>query len=342
MSNLAVLHNKQSALTHPTVPPPGMAIRSLEDCLKIGAIAAKSGFFRGIGNESAAVVKIIRGWELGIAPIASLENIHVFDGKTSLSAPLIAALINRSRIYRYRIVQSTHQTCTIKFFEQGEELGEVTWTIEDANRAKLSSKNNWQNYPRAMLRWRALTEGARAYCAEIFGGAIYSPEELGMQMDASGVAISSPVTAETIEPEIEQPTNLAPAPTHQSETEPASDYNPTQNAAQFRQLCEVLAIDPGERGTNFAHWWFLASDRAEIEGQSDALSERDFKRVCIALLIEWAIDKAVFKGDKAVVEQAARTALSQVRERNPNANRVDFAHLWKGRIDAMLASEQSV
>lgn len=339
MTQLAVLNgSKQSALAQRQAVLPGMTIRSLEDCLQIGALAAKSGFFSGIKNESAAVVKIIRGWELGIAPIASLENIHVIEGKTSLSAPLIAALIKRSKIYNYRIARSDHQLCTIKFFEQGEELGEVTWTIQDAERAKLASKKNWQNYPRAMLRWRALTEGARAYCSEIFGGAIYAPEELGMQTDASGVAVTPPATIEA-EIETQQSARPTPKPIKQTEVEP-SDYDPIQNAEQFRQLCEVLDIDPGERGKNFAHWWFVACDRAGITGQSDDLKQREFRKVCASLLIEWAIERAVFPGDKEAVEQAAWSALSKLRERNPDASGIDLARLWKGQIEAMAAVER--
>ena len=56
--------------------------------------------------------------------------------------------------------------------------------MEDARRAGLENKFIWKQYPRNLLFARALTNGARWYCAEIFGGAVYTREELESIEDA--------------------------------------------------------------------------------------------------------------------------------------------------------------
>ena len=51
-------------------------------------------------------------------------------------------------------------------------------TMEDAKRAGLLGKTSWQRYPEDMLFARALSRGARRFCPDALGGAIYTPEEL--------------------------------------------------------------------------------------------------------------------------------------------------------------------
>jgi hypothetical protein len=77
-----------------------------------------------------------------------------------------------------RIAGELEATVYGKRSDTGEEL-EVSWTMEDAARAKLGGKDVWKQYPRAMLLARATSELARALFADVLGGMRYTPEELG-------------------------------------------------------------------------------------------------------------------------------------------------------------------
>lgn len=192
--NLALVNQQQSAPMVRASMPPGMVIKSLEDAITIGKILAASRFFKDVGTEAQAVAKVLRGWELGIPPVASLENIYVIDGKTSLSAHLIAAKIKESGQFRFQILQYTDTHCEIAFFEKvdgtWQECGpNATFSLVDAERAELLSKKNWRCYPKAMLYARAMAQGARLYCASVFMGQIYVPEELD---ESDGVGEGSP------------------------------------------------------------------------------------------------------------------------------------------------------
>ena len=58
--------------------------------------------------------------------------------------------------------------------------GSVVYTLEDAKAAGLAGKQNWKAHPRAMLSWRAITEGAKVYAPDLLGGGkAYTPDELG-------------------------------------------------------------------------------------------------------------------------------------------------------------------
>ncbi len=150
-----------------------------QDLLQLGKAMASSGFFKDATRASQAIVKILAGREMGIGPSAAMAGIYIIDGKTVLSAGLIASAIKRSPRYDFRVTELTPTTCTLTFFEDGLSVGVSTFTLDDARDAGLVGRAVWKSYPRNMLFARALTNGARWYCAGVFGGAVYEAEELG-------------------------------------------------------------------------------------------------------------------------------------------------------------------
>jgi hypothetical protein len=148
---------------------------------------AKSGYFKDTRDAAQALVKVLYGQEIGIPPVTAMMGIHIIEGKPAPSANLLASIVKRSPAYDYRVRVHTEVECAIEFFERSESLGISRWTIADAKRAKLSEKNIWVSYPRQMLFNRALSEGVRTFCPDLFGGApVYTPEELGAEVDSSG------------------------------------------------------------------------------------------------------------------------------------------------------------
>ena len=181
-----------------------------EGLLKVGAMLAKSGFFPDAKVEAQAVAKILAGAELGVGPVASLRGIDLINGKLAPNAGLISALIKRRRpAYDFRIIENTNQRCELAFYEHGREIGRSSFSADDAKTAGLSG-GNWAKFPRNMLFARALTNGARWYCADIFLGSIYVPEELGGDDD--------PPPFDSGEPE----TPRAPSPTPKPDPRPMS------------------------------------------------------------------------------------------------------------------------
>jgi hypothetical protein len=154
-------------------PPPGLGV------VELGQMMAASGFFQDTKDAAQAAVKIIAGQELGFGPVASMTGIHIVQGRITLSANLIAAAIRRSGRYGYRILELSDEVCRLEFLEEGTSVGVTDFTWKDAERAQLAGKPIWKQYPRNMLFARAMSNGARFYCPDVFGGPVYTPEELG-------------------------------------------------------------------------------------------------------------------------------------------------------------------
>jgi hypothetical protein len=173
---------------------PPMVVRNVDDALRLGEIFVRSGFFDDSKAVSQAVVKILYGVELGLSPIVAMNSIDVVEGKCAPGAQLTAAKIRQHPLYRITVNERTAERCRITFYSRETrdsewlEEGVSEWDHETAKRAGLlpaHAKSPWTKYPQAMLYARALTEGARAYCPDLFHGiAAYTVEELSGGDDA--------------------------------------------------------------------------------------------------------------------------------------------------------------
>lgn len=201
----------------PALPPavtPGNALAlnisteaGLAVAFKVAEAFAQSGMFKDARQASQAFAKIVAGQELGLGPAASMAGIHTIEGKMSPSSNLVATLIIRSGVYRFRVVEETKDRCVLRFLfrerDGWEEIGTSEFTHEEARAAELLEKANWRKYPKDMLFARALMRGARRYCADVFGGQpIYSPDELGLEnIGPNGDVIIDDASAEQTEKE---------------------------------------------------------------------------------------------------------------------------------------------
>ena len=136
---------------------------------------------------------------LGIDRINALTSIHVIEGKPTMSADLMVAIARRAG-HKVRVeVKDGAARAQLTRLDDPEFTFEAVWTMQRATAAGLANKGVWKSYPQAMLRSRALAEVIRMGASEVLIGGIYTPEELGAEVDGGG----QPVKAQPI-------TNLTP------------------------------------------------------------------------------------------------------------------------------------
>jgi len=184
-------------------------LNTVEDLARVGDVFVRSGFFADTRDAAQAIVKVMAGQELGFAPIASMTGVYIVKGKVSLSANLIAAAVKRSGRYTFRVRKHDATVCEIEFFEldkagNKESIGISSFSMQEASQAGLASSATWKNFPRNMLYARAMSNGAKWYCPDVFGGPVYTPDELGATIDGE--------TGEVIDIEPANHTPAAPAP----------------------------------------------------------------------------------------------------------------------------------
>lgn len=142
------------------------------------------------------------GKELGFAPMMAMHYIIPIQGKLSLSAKAIGALLRRGGIefvtaedgvlvFKDGTVSSlpkddekpVDRRTTIKFYRgRREEICSFTW--KDAEKQGLTTKDNWIRMPREMLYARCLAKGANRVGQDLLMG-LYTTEELADTMNLS-------------------------------------------------------------------------------------------------------------------------------------------------------------
>lgn len=138
-----------------------------------------SGLFKAFQRPEAAFVAILAGADIGLSPMQALRGIHVIEGKPTISADAMIAIVLRSgRAKYFRCTQSTAEGAIYETHRNGDpEPVKHGFTMKDASAAGLSGKGMWTKYPRNMLRARAASELARMVYPDLLLG-VYTTEEL--------------------------------------------------------------------------------------------------------------------------------------------------------------------
>lgn len=158
----------------------GAQLTSAADAWRLAQIVAQSGMYPGTDTPQKAMVKAQTGAELGFSFNASMQNIHMIEGRPVLGAALQLAAILRSKLGRYRFAEMNDKVCRIvwqrKFDDEWLEIGESSWTIEEARVAGLDNRMPWKKTPADMLRARAVGRGARSFFPDLLMGALTDDE----------------------------------------------------------------------------------------------------------------------------------------------------------------------
>ncbi|MCD6351087.1 MAG: recombinase RecT, partial [Armatimonadetes bacterium] len=167
------------------------ALQYLDKCKRAGLLP------RGLSPEGAFLV-LHRGRELGLPMGQALSGLYVVNGKVAMDAQTMIALVHEKGLGAFEI-ESTDEGATVTAIHRNGTRYTATFTREDAERAGLLKKGGpWAQYPRQMMKWRAVSEAARTVFPEIFLG-IYTPDEAEDIADAPDPVPALP--SETPRPE---------------------------------------------------------------------------------------------------------------------------------------------
>ena len=156
-----------------------MKIEKFSDALQLAEVAHKSNFFKDVKNFEQSVVKILYGQELGLGAMQSLSSIHVIEGKPAMSSNLIAALLQKAG-FSWVIKEHSREICTLEIYKGSKAMGIVSFDIDDAKQAELTSKRNWKRHPKDMLFARCISQAGRRFApAHLIG--VYDVEELSRE-----------------------------------------------------------------------------------------------------------------------------------------------------------------
>ena len=139
----------------------------------------------GVNDMLAAVLV---GKEVGIGPMEAINSIYMVNGQIAMSGKLLSALIHRAG-HQIRLDIKPKEVTATGFrrdyvTHELTEVGSITFSEQDAKRAKLHEKDTYRSYPQILWSWRAISALARFYFADVVTGmAAYVPEELNISVE---------------------------------------------------------------------------------------------------------------------------------------------------------------
>ena len=133
------------------------------------------------GKPADIVVAVQWASEVGLAPLAAMQNMAVINGKPSLYGDGLLALITGHPEYvshkEWR--EGDEAFCTIVRMRFGEKVETTrSFSIADSKRAGLADKATWRSYPKRMLQMRARGFAARDSFPDALSGMVIKEEAM--------------------------------------------------------------------------------------------------------------------------------------------------------------------
>jgi hypothetical protein len=227
-TDLEVIHHDAERgiipATDMRIIPPEDEMRMLfQMALVLSAAAAVPAALRQKPNDVFLVLLTAR--DLGISLTTAVRECHVIDGKVTVSPKLKKAMVAErglGNLWPGRWCRAGHgafsgAACTFPvadgrcgdeghpndekaaawYGERHDQPGRIIgyeFTMAEALEIKikgndrLAGKDNWKNYPKRMLSWRALGALLDDLFSEV-GTGLYAPDELGAVTDEDGVPL---------------------------------------------------------------------------------------------------------------------------------------------------------
>ncbi len=253
-----------------------LVVRNMDDLARLGNMLAQSGYFKDAADAAQAGVKVLAGLEMGIGAFSAMSGIHIIEGKPSVGAGLMAAAVKRHPKYNYRVTKHTTEECVIDFYEGDEVVGTSSFTIADAKKAELKfqtfkgAPTPWAKSPRNMLFARALSNGVRWYCPDVFDVSTYTPEELGADVDDEGNIIDVAPAERPVKPAALALEAPAPEPVVEAPQEPAQatvDAPPLATGDQLKAIARELKKQDVGKADALAFFRWLTG--RELDGATE-------------------------------------------------------------------------
>ncbi|MEQ8353826.1 MAG: hypothetical protein RH862_20275 [Leptospiraceae bacterium] len=148
---------------------------SLPELEKMAHTIVKSGLF-GMKDQSQAMALMLLCQASGMHPMKAVQRYDIIQGRPALKSQTMLADFKKAG-NQVRWIRRDDRVCEAEFADRQGNVITIKWTMEMAQKAGLTDKQNWKMYPRQMLSARVISEGVKALAPEVAEG-LYVPEEV--------------------------------------------------------------------------------------------------------------------------------------------------------------------
>lgn len=291
----------------------GFAPTTMGEAMQFSEMLASSSMvpkaYQGKAND--VLVAIQWGYEMGLAPMQSLQNIAVINGKPSVYGDAMMALVQASPVcedveeyFEGEGTPNPVAVCVAK--RKGRKPVETRFSVEDAKRAGLWGKGGpWTAYPKRMLQMRARGFALRDAFPDVLKGMISVEEAQDYPDEAKPMPVAKPAN----------PLDLVAMPVEVVEAEPVVVDEPLPDlVGMIENVIEILRDKTDDVPIGYGLW---------VPGKQEPHSVHD-------TLDEWA------EAYEDLAEKTAKAGKRPARERMTILKELKECNAETiGRIDTM-------
>lgn len=228
------------------------------------------------GNVEATAAAILTGREIGLSPMNALANIFIVQGRPSMYARTMVALV-LSHGHELERTDATERAVTVRARRKGSQAWQTfTWSIDRAQKAGYLNNAKYKTDPIAMLTAKAQTEACRTMFADVLSGmAATSVEEIELDDAPPVEPAQSGATAEKKTTVKRKVTTRAKAP--EPSVPDVSDTPAPEPVEETAEDTEPAGEEPGDAAvkSSRAQWTLAGQLMTElgIEDKADKATE---------------------------------------------------------------------
>jgi hypothetical protein len=239
----------------------GVQLRDLDTLWRFSTMVLRSGLApKGLDKQESICIAIQMGMEVGLTPMAALQNIAVINGRPTIWGDAQLAIVRNTgelsdfaewmetggkRLDRSPVTYSDDVMAVCRVMRRGyKEAAIGSFSVADAKRAGLWNKQGpWTQYPARMLKLRARSFALRDQFGDALRGLKTTEEVADMPaIDVETVTVGAPIETPTpaaslVEPDLR---NAAAAPeTTEGSAAVSTSRTPQQELESFVvETCE--------------------------------------------------------------------------------------------------------
>jgi hypothetical protein len=148
------------------------------------------------GKPENVLIALQMGAEVGLAPMQSIQNIAVINGRPSLWGDAVLAIVQNHPAYEWHKEWfegdgPKERVACFQIKRKGQEPHTVRFGWKDAAAADLLGRDTYKKYPDRMYQWRARSWGCRDKFSDALRGFNIAEEAMDMP----------PIIGEVVQPE---------------------------------------------------------------------------------------------------------------------------------------------
>lgn len=262
----------------------GIELRNMDELVRFSVAVKGSGLApKGIETEQAIAVAIQMGLEVGLSPMAALQNIAVINGRPSIWGDAQLAVCRATgeleafeewyeaggkRVDRNPQAFGDDASAVCKVKRRGYPAVEQVFSVADAKRAGLWGKQGpWSQYPARMLRFRARSFALRDQFGDALKGLLSTEEVQDIPADPVEKARNiTPPRVVVSDPPVKPADDLDMTPpkriTQPEETPAQATFPVSQDAAG--NPARTLEAMIQQNGATFDHFVSVLKDMGQI------------------------------------------------------------------------------